>query len=70
MRSLFTLILSRFNANSNDNYLLNRLNSLEERIRYLEKENIETTNALYEIENRLEARIDILTLQKWTDKNV
>jgi hypothetical protein len=70
MRSLFTLILSRFNANSNDNYLLNRLNILEERIRYLEKENIETTNALYEIENRLEARIDILTLQKWTDKNV
>lgn len=70
MRSLFTLILSRFNANSNDNYLLNRLNILEERIRYLEKENIETTNALYEIENRLEARIDILTLEKWTDKNV
>ena len=70
MRSLFTLILSRFNANSNDNYLLNRLNILEERIRYLEKENIETTNALYELENRLEARIDILTLQKWTDKNV
>lgn len=70
MRNLFTLILSRFNANSNDNYLLNRLNILEERIRYLEKENIETTNALYELENRLEARIDILTLQKWTDKNV
>ena len=70
MKSLFTLILSRFNVNSSDNYLLNRLNILEERIRYLEKENIETTNALYELENRLEARIDILTLQKWTDKNV
>ena len=70
MKSLFTLILSRFNVNSSDNYLLNRLNILEERIRRLESENIETTNALYEIENRLEARIDILTLQKWTDKNV
>lgn len=70
MKSFFTRILFRQNVNSNDNYLLNRLNILEERIRHLESENIETTNALYEIENRLEARIDILTLQKWTDKDV
>ena len=70
MKSLFNRILSLFNVNSNDNYLLNRLNILEERIRYLERENIETTNALYELENRLEARIDILTLEKWTNRDV
>lgn len=31
---------------------------LQERITALEGENIETTNALYEIENRLQAKID------------
>ena len=31
---------------------------LQERITKLEEENIETTNALYEIENRLQAKID------------
>jgi septal ring factor EnvC (AmiA/AmiB activator) len=35
-----------------------RLVDLEERVKSLEKENIETTNALYEIENRLQAKID------------
>ena len=31
---------------------------LEERITKLEKENISTTNCLYEVENRLQAQID------------
>jgi F0F1-type ATP synthase beta subunit len=31
---------------------------LEERIKKLEEENIELTNCLYEVENRLQARID------------
>ena len=31
---------------------------LEERITTLEAENVETTNCLYEVENRLQARID------------
>jgi len=33
---------------------------LENRIQILEQENVETTNALYEIENRLQAQIDAL----------
>lgn len=33
---------------------------LTDRVRILEGENIETTNALYEIENRLQSQIDIL----------
>ena len=31
---------------------------LEKRITKLEEENVETTNALYEVENRLQAKID------------
>jgi len=73
MKNFFTNILSRFNVNSNDNYLLNRLNVLEERIINLEQENVETSNLLYELSNSIDAidsRIDILTLQEWTQKNV
>jgi hypothetical protein len=46
---------------------------LENRIIKLEEENIETTNVLYELGNSLDAvdaRIDILTLEKWSNKNV
>jgi septal ring factor EnvC (AmiA/AmiB activator) len=32
--------------------------SLEKRIKKLEEENVELTNALYEVENRLQAQID------------
>lgn len=37
-----------------------RLLYLENRVKILEQENIETTNALYEMENRLQAQIDAL----------
>ena len=37
-----------------------RLVDLEQRIKVLEEENIETTNELYRLENSLDARIDIL----------
>jgi len=46
---------------------------LEDRIAKLEEENIETTNLLYELGNSIDAvdvRIDILTAEKWVDKNV
>jgi hypothetical protein len=33
---------------------------LENRVKILEDENIETTNALYELENRLQAQVDAL----------
>jgi hypothetical protein len=41
---------------------------MEKRISKLEEENIETSNCLYELQNSIEAvdaRIDILTLEKW-----
>lgn len=57
-----------------------RIAELEERylcllsdVKRLEEENIETTNTLYEIMNSIDAvdvRIDILTAEKWIDKNV
>ena len=46
---------------------------MENRIAKLEEENVETSNTLYELINSLDAvdaRIDILTLENWTDKNV
>ena len=49
-----------------------KYNSLLFDVAKLEEENIETTNCLYEINNSidgLDARIDILTTEKWIDKN-
>lgn len=40
--------------------LCEKVSELEDRIKKLEEENIETTNALYEMENRLQAQIDAL----------
>ena len=37
-----------------------RLTFLEDKVKILEQENIETTNALYELENSLQAQIDAL----------
>ena len=42
-------------------------------IKRLEEENIETSNCLYELANSIDAvdaRIDILTVEKWMDKDV
>ena len=36
------------------------LRYLSERVKMLEDENVETTNCLYEIENRLQSQIDAL----------
>jgi hypothetical protein len=46
---------------------------LQEKIETLEAENVETSNTLYELMNSIDAvdaRIDILTLEKWTEKDV
>lgn len=40
--------------------LYNKIIELENRIELLERENTETTNELYRLENSLDARIDIL----------
>ncbi len=50
------------------------LQFLENRVKILEQENVETTNALYELENRLQAQIDALInytiqLKDWEGPN-
>jgi hypothetical protein len=42
-----------------------KLLELENRIEELERENVETTNAIYEIANSLEARIDIIASEPY-----
>ncbi len=51
-----------------------RLMYLENRIKILEDENVGTTNALYEIENRLQSQIDALinytmSIKDWEKPN-
>jgi hypothetical protein len=41
-----------------DESLLDRIAELETRVLKLEFENVELTNCLYEVENRLQAKID------------
>jgi len=56
---------------TNDVY--SKLIELQERIKILEEENIETSNCLYELVNSIDAvdaRIDILTLDSWNKKDV
>lgn len=40
--------------------LYSRLVELEQKVEELERENVETTNELYRMENSLDARIDII----------
>jgi hypothetical protein len=47
-----------------------KIQELEDRVRVLEEENIGQTNALYEVMNSLEARIDILTAERFEDFNL
>ncbi len=42
-----------------------RLYELEQRVKILEEENVETTNSIYEVANSLEARIDILASEPY-----
>jgi hypothetical protein len=56
-----------------DKDLYAKIVELENRIAILEEENIETSNCLYELMNSLDAvdaRIDILTLENWKNKDV
>lgn len=50
-----------------------KLIELQERIEALEAENVENSNCFYELSNcidAVDARIDIITAEKWSDKNV
>ena len=73
MRNIFDWFLSPTEKFDLDDDLYSRIFELEKRIAKLEEENIETSNTLYEIMNSIDAvdvRIDILTGEKWIEKNV
>lgn len=59
MRKFFSWF---FRPNEPHDYdsVMDHIKNLEYRVRVLEDENISTNNALYEISNSLESRIDIL----------
>ena len=52
--------------------ILDLVKELQEKIKYLEEENIETTNVLYELMENIravDARIDILA-EKWSNDGI
>jgi hypothetical protein len=51
-------LLCGYEVEDIDDSLLDRITDLEERVLKLEQENVELTNSLYEVENRLQAQID------------
>jgi hypothetical protein len=50
--------------------LAEKVEQLEERIKLIEQEMVGQSNALYEVMNSLDARIDILTAEKWIKDDV
>ena len=50
--------------------IYDKLIELEDRVRVLEEENVAQSNALYECWNSLDARIDIVTAEKWIKDDV
>ena len=47
-----------------------RIRLLEDQVRELQQENVQTTNSIYEVANSLESRIDILVNTLQDTKNV
>jgi hypothetical protein len=54
----FDNLLSGYEVEDIGDGLLDRIADLEARVIKLEEENVELTNCLYEVENRLQAKID------------
>jgi len=54
----FNRVVDDYDIEDIDESLLDRITDLEERVLRLEMENVELTNCLYEVENRLQAKID------------
>ncbi|NDB57801.1 hypothetical protein EB001_05090 [bacterium] len=48
----------QYQVATSDMSIFNKIVALEARIKKLEEENIELTNCLYEVENRLQSKID------------
>ena len=58
MFNWFNKVVKDYDLEDIDESILNIIANLELRVLKLEEENIELTNCLYEVENRLQANID------------
>jgi hypothetical protein len=58
MFNWFNRVVEDYNVEDVDESLLDIIADLELRVLKLEEENVELTNCLYEVENRLQAQID------------
>ena len=58
MFNWFNRFIDDYDLKDIDESLLDRISDLESRVLKLEAENVELTNCLYEVENRLQAKID------------
>jgi hypothetical protein len=61
--------LKPYQTSTDNTSIFDKLVELEARIQELERENVETTNAMYEIANSLESRIDILSSEPYNLSN-
>jgi uncharacterized protein YpuA (DUF1002 family) len=58
MFNWFSNFVKDYDVEDIDDSLMNRIIDLEARVLKLEIDNVELTNCLYEVENRLQAQID------------
>jgi hypothetical protein len=58
MFNWFNRVVEDYDSEDIDDCILDRITDLELRVLKLEVENVELTNCLYEVENRLQAQID------------
>jgi hypothetical protein len=58
MFNWFNRVVENYDVEDVDESLLDIIADLEARVLKLEAENVELTNCLYEVENRLQAQID------------
>jgi hypothetical protein len=58
MFNWFNRVVEDYDSEDIDDCILDRITDLESRVLKLEQENVEITNCLYEVENRLQAQID------------
>ena len=58
MFNWFNRVVDDYSVDDVDESILDRITDLELTVLRLEQENIELTNCLYEVENRLQAKID------------
>jgi hypothetical protein len=58
MFNWFNRVVEYYDSEDIDDCILDRITDLESRVLKLEQENVELTNCLYEVENRLQAQID------------